>query len=117
MSLDPTVTNPAHYRVILENEKVRVLEYTDVPGDETTPHEHPDSVMYTLSSFKRRLMSGDFQMEVELEANTVMWLPAQEHHAKNIGETATHVIFVELKEPGVDPTPAEAAVDAVLGPQ
>ena len=27
------------------------------------------------------------------------WLPAQEHHGENIGETATHVVFVELKEP------------------
>ncbi|MET0468147.1 MAG: hypothetical protein ABWZ87_05360 [Aeromicrobium sp.] len=117
MSLDPTVTNPAHYRVILENEKVRVLEYTDVPGDETTPHEHPDSVMYTLNSFKRRLMSGDFQMDVELEANTVMWLPAQQHHAKNIGETPTHVIFVELKESGADPAIAAGVIDGVFGPQ
>ncbi|GAA3543568.1 hypothetical protein AFL01nite_29860 [Aeromicrobium flavum] len=116
MSLDPTVTNSDHYRVILENEKVRVLEYTDAPGDETTPHEHPDSVMYTLSSFKRRLMSGDLEMEVELDAGTVLWLPAQQHHAKNIGETATHVIFVELKDPDAAPA-AAGLVEGVLGPQ
>lgn len=48
------MTNPDHYRVIFENERVRVLEYTDQPGDMTTPHEHPDRVMYTLSSFQRR---------------------------------------------------------------
>jgi quercetin dioxygenase-like cupin family protein len=116
MSLDPTVTNADHYRVILENDKVRVLEYTDGPGDETTPHEHPDSVMYTLSSFKRRLMSGDFQMEVELDAGTVLWLPAQQHHAKNIGQTPTHVVFVELKAPGAGPA-APGVVEGVLGPQ
>jgi hypothetical protein len=45
-SLDPIVTDPEHYRVIFENERVRVLEYTDVPGDSTHVHEHPDSVMY-----------------------------------------------------------------------
>ena len=28
----------------------------------------------------------------------VGWLSAQQHYAQNIGETATHVIFVELKE-------------------
>ena len=33
MSLDPVETNPEHYRVIFENERVRVLEYTDNPGD------------------------------------------------------------------------------------
>jgi len=98
MSLDPATTNPEHYKVLFENERVRVLEYTDTAGDRTTPHQHPDSVMYTLSSFRRRLVSGDAQKEVELEAGTVGWLPAQEHHGENIGDTPTHVIFIELKE-------------------
>ena len=96
--LDPTVSNSDHYRVIFENERVRVLEYTDSPGDRTTPHRHPDSVMYTLSSFRRRLVVGDAQREVELAAGQVGWLPAQEHHGENIGDTPTHVVFVELKE-------------------
>ncbi len=50
MSLDPVMSNPDHYKVVFENDLVRVLEYTDVPGDKTTPHEHPDSVMYTLGN-------------------------------------------------------------------
>ena len=53
MSRDPTETNPDLYRVVFENERVRVLEYQDVPGDRTTPHVHPDSVMVTLSDFDR----------------------------------------------------------------
>ena len=103
MSLDPTDTNPDHYKVIFENERVRVLEYTDQPGTVTTPHEHPDSVMYTLSSFRRRLVQGDVQREVELQAGFVGWLPAQQHHGENIGETPTHAIFVELKGPPESP--------------
>jgi hypothetical protein len=35
MSLDPAVTNPEHYKVIFENDKVRVLEYTDQPGEKS----------------------------------------------------------------------------------
>jgi quercetin dioxygenase-like cupin family protein len=98
MSLDPVVTNDEHYRVVFENDRVRVLEYTDQPGAVTTPHEHPDSVMYTLTSFRRRLVSGDVQREVELQAGTAGWLPAQLHHGENIGDTPTHVLFVELKD-------------------
>ena len=98
MSLDPTVSNAGKYTTIFENEHVRVLDYRDVPGDETTPHEHPNSVMYTLSSFRRRLFSGGSEREVELAAGVALWLSAQEHHAKNIGDTDTHVIFVELKD-------------------
>ena len=115
MSQDPAATNPDHYKVIFENDKVRVLEYNDQPGDKTTPHEHPDSVMYTLSSFRRRLVSGDMQREVELASGTVGWLPAQQHHGENIGETPTHVIFVELKD--VTGGSGEATAAEGLGPQ
>lgn len=98
MSLDPVQTNPQHYTVVYENERVRVLEYTDRPGDRTTPHEHPDSVMYTLSSFRRRLHSGDEHRDVEMPAGLTGWLPAQRHAGENIGDTDTHVLFVELKD-------------------
>ncbi len=111
MELDPAVTNPDHYQVVFENERVRVLEYTDRPGDHTTPHRHPDSVMYTLSSFRRRLVSGETAREVELQSGSVGWLPAQEHHGENIGDTPTHVLFVELKGPAPG-----AAAGGDLGP-
>lgn len=105
MSLDPAVTNPDHYQIVFENERVRVLEYKDEPGESTTPHQHPDCVMYTLRSFRRRLVSGELRRDVELKAGTVGWLPAQQHHGENIGDTPTHVIFVELKESRVEPDP------------
>ena len=110
---DPVATNPDLYRVVMENDRVRVLEYDDRPGDRTTQHGHPDSVMITLSSFRRRLIQGDRSVDVELTEGTVRWLDAQEHAGENIGETATRAIFVELKEPG-----ARSAVraDGPLGP-
>jgi quercetin dioxygenase-like cupin family protein len=98
MSLDPVETNPDHYTVVFENDRVRVLEYTDRPGERTTPHEHPDSVMHTLSSFRRRLYAGDAHRDVEMPAGLTGWLPAQQHAGENIGDTPTHVLFVELKE-------------------
>jgi hypothetical protein len=112
VSDDPTSTDPELYKVIFENERVRVLEYRDRPGDRTSPHRHPDSVMYTLSSFRRRIAAGDRQVEVELPAGQVRWLDAQEHAGENIGDTATHAIFVELKEKAATAGPRAA----VLGP-
>jgi len=111
MSLDPTTTDPDKYKVVFENERVRVLEYTDRPGDRTSPHDHPDSVMYTLTSFRRRLIRGEMQRDVELPAGLTTWLPAQNHAGENIGDTETHSIFVELKEPSATP-----AKDPNLGP-
>ncbi|MGN8244297.1 cytoplasmic protein [Cellulomonas soli] len=96
---DPTVTDPEHYRVVLENDRVRVLEYRDVPGARTHPHRHPDSVMVTATGFRRRITSGERAVEVELEPGQVRWLAEQEHVGENVGTSPTHAFFVELKEP------------------
>ncbi len=98
MSLDPVATNPLHYQVVFENDRVRVLRYTDAPGDRTTPHAHPDSVMVTLSGFRRRLHGGDGHRDVELPAGLAGWLPAQEHAGENIGDSPSHSFFIELKD-------------------
>ena len=114
MSLDPVSNNPDHYRIVFENDRVRVLEYTDVPGDRTAPHEHPDSVMITMSSFARRLHDEAGHRDVELSAGRAMWLPAQQHAGENVGTSPTHALFVELKGPSAAPSRAEGQA---LGPQ
>lgn len=97
---DPTITDPDKYSVVFENDRVRVLEYRDEPGQRTSPHQHPDSVMVTLNSFDRRLIgaSGESR-EVTLGPGDVRWLDAQTHSGENIGSTATHAVFVELEDP------------------
>ncbi|MCG2621068.1 cytoplasmic protein [Arthrobacter sp. I2-34] len=105
MSLDPVETNPEQYRVVLENDKVRVLEFTDRPGDKTSPHRHPDSVMITLGPLRRRVSGDGREADVVLQAGQSWWLPAQEHTGENTGDWPSHVIFVELKEPAAEPEP------------
>jgi beta-alanine degradation protein BauB len=58
----------------------------------THPHDHPNSVMYTLSSVRRRLTIGDKAVEVDKAAGEVSWLPAQRHTGHNIGDQDTHVL-------------------------
>ena len=99
MAKDPVETNPENYRVVFENDRVRVLEYTDGPGHTTTEHHHPDSVMITASAVRRRLFSNGKTIEVDLPAGVARWVPDQDHSGENIGETDTHAFFVELKEP------------------
>ncbi|TSD99289.1 cytoplasmic protein [Skermania sp. ID1734] len=110
MSSDPAVVDPELYRVVFENDRVRVLEYRDKPGDRTHPHRHPDSVLYPLSSFRRRISADGRDVEVVLAPGQVRWLDAQEHAGENIGDTETHALFVELKEPSA------RRPDATLGP-
>jgi len=113
MYQDPTVSDADKYKVVFENDKVRVLEYKDKPGDKTNLHHHPNSVMYFLSSFKRQIAAGGKTVTVDGEAGTVAWLKAQDHIGENIGETDTHVLLVELKELSSD----NQQDQRVLGPE
>jgi hypothetical protein len=108
---DPATTDPDKYRVVFENDRVRVLEYRDEPGATTRPHDHPDSVMVTLSGFRRRLTVDGRTREVELEPAEVRWLDRQRHAGENIGDTPSHAVFVELKDPAPGTPPPGA-----LGP-
>jgi hypothetical protein len=97
MCPDPLVTDPELYRCLFENDRVRVLEYRDQPGDKTALHEHPDMVIIPLSTFRRRLTIGDRSVEVEKVKHEAGWVPATAHIGENIGDTPSHALFVELK--------------------
>ena len=97
---DAVETDPDKYKVIFENDRVRVFDYTDKPGDKTKMHHHPDSVVYMLGSFKRRLtLDNGKSMVVEPKGGEIAWNDEQLHIGENVGDTNTHVLIVELKEP------------------
>ena len=100
---DPTETDPDKYKVIFENESVRVLEYRDKPGEKTAPHYHPNYVLYALTPFRRTLTFPEEGKSGtrDVKAGDVVWGKAQSHIGENVGTTETHIIMVELKGPGV----------------
>jgi quercetin dioxygenase-like cupin family protein len=96
---DPIATDGDKYKVIFENDRVRVLEYRDKPGERTQQHHHPAFVLYALGPFKRTLTLPDGTVLTrEFKAGDVLWSDAQTHIGSNIGDTPTDVIMVELKE-------------------
>ena len=95
---DPAVTDPDFYKVIFENDRVRVLEYRDDPGGKTNEHTHPAFVVYALSPFERQITLPDGKiLNRSFQAGDVMFSDAQTHIGENVGSTQTHVIMVELK--------------------
>ena len=95
---DPIHTDGDKYKVLFENERVRVLEYRDKPGEKTAMHKHPAFVLYAMSPFKREieLPDGKF-LSREFKGGEVLWSEAQAHIGKNVGDTPTHAIMVEMK--------------------
>jgi hypothetical protein len=95
---DPIKTDGDKYKVKFENDKVRVLEYRDKPGEKTNEHRHPAFVLYALGPFKRTLtLPGGKVLTREFKAGDVLYSEAQTHIGANVGDTPTHVIIVELK--------------------
>jgi len=95
---DPVHTDADKYKVRLENERVRVLEYRDRPGEKTQEHGHPAFVVIALSPFKRRLtLPGGKIIIREFQTGDVMWSEAQTHIGENIGEPSTHILMIEMK--------------------
>jgi quercetin dioxygenase-like cupin family protein len=95
---DPLHTDGDKYKVRFENDRVRVLEYTDKPGDRTHQHRHPAFVLFAIAPFKRKLILPDGRELVrEFKAGDVMWSDPQTHIGVNVGDTPTRGILIEMK--------------------
>jgi beta-alanine degradation protein BauB len=98
MTDDATKVAPHVYKVLFENERVRVLDVSMQPGERSELHSHPDYFVYFLSGGKGRFTapSGETD-ELEWPAGTSMWREAEEHSTENVGGTAIHALFFEPK--------------------
>ena len=97
---DPVKIDPAHHKVELENEDVRVLRITFSPGDKAPVHDHPNSVAVFLTDGVNRLTTDGKSTETPQKRGDVVLVNASKHSVENIGKTRTEVILVELKKPG-----------------
>ena len=95
---DAVTVAPHLYKVLLENDRVRVLEVRARPGAKTATHTHPSQVAVAISDGKYRFTSPDGQsMEVELKAGQAVYLDPVEHTTEIIGTREAHVLLIELK--------------------
>ena len=95
---DPLVAASNVYKLLNENERVRVLQVTFKPGDTAKMHHHPDHSVYAVTGGKMSLTSGGKTQEIDIKPESVLFLEAQHHEAKNIGDTTIKLIVTELKK-------------------
>ena len=98
-SQDPVPLYPENYKVLFENDRVRVLDFRLRKGATEKLHSHPANVTVFLTDVKIRftLPSGETKLR-EARAGDVAYSEATTHSPVNIGEDA-HGIIVELKTP------------------
>ena len=86
------------HTILLENDRVRVLELKQGPGQTTGMHSHPPCVVYALSSSRAKFSFPDgTSREVEIHNGDVNWSEGGSHEVENIGATKDWGIIVELK--------------------
>src|SRR6266699_4804842 len=65
---DPVKASPQYYKVLLENDLVRVLEYRLKPGEKEPMHSHPAGVVYVLSGATLKFSYPDGRTEEKAAA-------------------------------------------------
>ena len=98
---DPVVVAPKNYRVVFENDKVRVLEYNNRPGLGPCGrgrHYHPAHLDIFLSEFTGKQTHEDGRITTgRPKVGDVAWFDAETHEVETVDKSATRVIMVEMK--------------------
>lgn len=100
---DPVQVQPRAYRVVLENERVRVIEFNSRPGMGvcgTGMHSHPPHLNVALSPARVKVRLPDGRtFEGKNVPGDVWWSEAETHETENLTGRDVRALIVELKAP------------------
>jgi len=98
LAVDFIEAAPNQTKVLVDNEKVRVIRATFKKGDKVPMHSHPDILVYVVKSAgKIKFTNADGKVvESELKAGDVSFRPAVTHSHEHFGES--EAIVIELKK-------------------
>ncbi len=99
MAQDFAKVSPQDVKVLLENDRVRVLEVRHQPGVKEPMHSHPAYVTYYLDATRVKVTTPDGKtVEKDRKAGEVQYSGPTTHALENIGTTEQHVLVIELKK-------------------
>ena len=96
-AMDFVEAAPKQAKVLVDNDKVRVIHVTFKKGDKIPMHSHPDIVVYVIKGGKIKFTNADGKVtESENKAGDAFFRPAVTHsHEHSDGGEA---IVIELKK-------------------
>lgn len=105
---DPLKVASSTYKLVAENDRVRVLRATVAPGAKTVMHEHPVHLVVSLGAANVKFTTADGKtVDVVMKADDVSLMPAGAHAGANAGTGPVDVVIVEMKgAPGSAVLPA-----------
>ncbi len=101
MAQDPVLEHPDFFKVLLENDRVRVIDDLVPAGAKVGMHSHPEYVVYPLSSYRMKFTFPDGTTRiVDVQQGNARYVPGMVHAEENIGDTDGHALLIEIKSPG-----------------
>lgn len=101
LAQDAVKVDPRGYKVLVDNDQVRVLEYVGRPRLGVCGigmHSHPDHVTVVLDDTRVKVTMADGKSFLaENKAGTVFFEPAGTHSVENIGGRDVRSLLIELK--------------------
>lgn len=98
LAQDAVKTDPAHYRVVLDNASIRILKISYGPGEKSIMHAHPDGIVIALAAAKTRFTMPDGKtQDSELANESAMYMAAGTHNPSNAGTTRSDSLLIEFK--------------------
>ena len=95
---------PKNYKVLLDNNRVRVLDLQLKPGEKIGMHSRPPAVSYYLEDCQIKVTYPDHKtVQLNRKAGQTFWSEPGVSAAENVGRTNVHAIVVEVKEPARRP--------------
>ena len=96
---DPLKVAPnAYKKVLLENERVRIMQVQITPGETIPWHHHPDHTIYALADGKIEITDkGKAPIIMDIKAGDAMYIPSVKKKKKNLGNTTMNLIVTEIK--------------------
>jgi quercetin dioxygenase-like cupin family protein len=95
---DAVKVAPDSYKVVLENDQVRVLEVRIKQGAKSEMHSHPKSVAICLNDQRLKFTFPNGKTEdADLKRGQTVWLDGLSHAVENIGTEDVSSVVVELK--------------------
>jgi mannose-6-phosphate isomerase-like protein (cupin superfamily) len=85
--------------VLVDNDRVRIVEVNLQPGEKLEMHSHGPYVAYSMSSARVRFTFPDgTSREADLEKGKARYSEGVTHTVENIGSTELHNLDIELKK-------------------
>lgn len=101
---DMAQTAGKNVKVLLDNEKVRVLELQMPPGGKTGMHSHGDNIVYFITGGEAMQTGADGTTKtMQRKAGEAMWSGPVTHDTQNTGTEPVKTLVIELKEPAKAP--------------